>query len=86
MVSCFATSSSLETWLIDSGCTNHMTYDQGLFKEIDKTSTSKVRIGNRAYLVVKGKGTVEIEGHTGLKLISNVLYVPQINQNMLSVS
>ncbi|WKA09042.1 hypothetical protein VitviT2T_026720 [Vitis vinifera] len=85
VVSCFATSSSPETWLIDSGCTNHMTYDQGLFKELDKTVTSKVRIGNGAYLAVKGKGTVAIEGHTGLKLISNVLYVPEINQNLLSV-
>jgi hypothetical protein len=34
---------------------------------------------------VKGKGTVAIEGHTGLKLISNVLYVSEINQNLLSV-
>ncbi|KAJ9678650.1 hypothetical protein PVL29_020738 [Vitis rotundifolia] len=50
-----------------------------------KTITSKIRIGNGAYLAVKGKGTVAIEGHTGLKLISNVLYVPEINQNLLSV-
>ena len=85
VVSCFATSCSPETWLIDNGCTNHMTYDQGLFKELVKTVTSKVRIGNGAYLVVKGKGIVAIEGHTGLKLISNVLYVPEINQNLLSV-
>ena len=85
VVSCFATSSSLESWLIDSGCTNHMTYDQGLFKELDKTVISKVRIGNGAYLAVKGKGTVAIEGHIGLKLISNVLYVLEINQNLLSV-
>ncbi|RVW63016.1 hypothetical protein CK203_062909 [Vitis vinifera] len=85
VVSCFATNSSPETWLIDSGCTNHMTYDKGLFKKLDKTVPSKVRIGNGVYLVVKGKGTVAIEGHTGLKLIFNVLYVPEINQNMLSV-
>ena len=85
VVSCFATNNSPETWLIDSGCTNHMTYDQGLFKELEKTVTSKVRIGNGAYLAVKGKGTVAIEDHTGLKLISNVLYVPKINQNLLSV-
>ena len=85
VVSCFATSSSLETWLINSGCTNHMTYDQGLFKELDKTITSKVRIGNGAYIAVKGKVIVAIEGHTSLKLISNVLYVPEINQNLLSV-
>ena len=86
VVSCFATNSSPETWLIDSGCTNHMTYDQRLFKELNKTVTSKVRIGNGAYLAVKGKGIVAIEGHTGLKLISNVLYVPEINQNLLSIS
>ena len=85
VVSCFATSSSQKTWLIDSGCINHMTYDQGLFKELEKIVTSKVRIGNGAYLAVKGKGTVAIEGHTCFKLISNVLYVPEINQNLLSV-
>ena len=85
MASCFATSSSTKSWLIDSGCTNHMTYDQELFKELDKTAISKVRIGNGAYLEVKGKGTVAIKGHTDLKLISNVLYVPEINQNLLSV-
>ncbi|KAJ8634468.1 hypothetical protein MRB53_008735 [Persea americana] len=85
VASCFATSSSKESWLIDSGCTSHMTYNQELFKELDKTAISKVKIGNGAYLAVKGKGTVAIEGHTGLKLISNVLYVPNINQNLLSV-
>ncbi|KAL6315358.1 hypothetical protein AAG906_000464 [Vitis piasezkii] len=42
VVSCFATSAP-ETWLIDSGCTNHMTYDQGLFKELDKI-TSKLEL------------------------------------------
>ncbi|KAJ8639362.1 hypothetical protein MRB53_016056 [Persea americana] len=85
VASCFATSSSKESWLIDSGCTSHMTYNQELSKELDKTAISKVKIGNGAYLAVKGKGTVAIEVHTGLKLISNVLYVPDINQNLLSV-
>jgi hypothetical protein len=83
--SCFASNHSTESWLIDSGCTNHMTYDRELFKELDKSVISKVKIGNGAYIEVKGKGTVAIEGHTGLKLISDVLYVPEINQNLLSV-
>ena len=34
---------------------------------------------------MKGKGTIVIEGCTGLKLIPDVLYVPEINQNLLSV-
>ena len=84
-VSCFAANSSTESWLIDSGCTNHMTYDREIFRELDKTTLSKVKIGNGAYIAVKGKGTVAIEGQTGLKLISDVLYVPEINQNLLSV-
>ncbi|KAL6333170.1 hypothetical protein AAG906_028353 [Vitis piasezkii] len=70
---CFANGSTSESWLVDSGCTNHMTYDQDLFREIDRTTISKVRIGNGEYIPVKGKGTVAIESLTGLKLISDVL-------------
>ena len=85
MTSCFITSSLTKSWLIDSGCTSHMTYDQELFKRLDIIAISKVRIGNGAYLVVKGKGTVAIKGNTSLKIISDVLYVPEMNQNLLSV-
>ncbi|KAL6325780.1 hypothetical protein AAG906_026609 [Vitis piasezkii] len=47
---CFANGSTSESWLVDSGCTNHMTYDQDLFREIDRTAISKVRIGNGEYI------------------------------------
>ena len=86
MVSCFATNSSTESWLIDSDCTNHMTYDRELFRKLDKTVIYKVRIGNETHIAVKGKGTIAIEGNTGLKLIYDVLCVPEINQNLLSVT
>ncbi|RVW87121.1 hypothetical protein CK203_026986 [Vitis vinifera] len=42
-------------------------------------------IGNGEYILVKGKGTVAIESQTGLKLIYDVLFVPDIDQNLLSV-
>ena len=35
--------------------------------------------------MVKGKETVAIKSCTGTKLISDVMYVPDINQNLLSV-
>jgi len=80
VATCFATSnSSSDPWLIDSGCTNHMMNDQTLFKELDKTIVSKVKIGNGDFISVKGKRTVAIESLTGLKHISNVLYVPDIH-------
>nr|GMC71630.1 Retrovirus-related Pol polyprotein from transposon RE1 [Ipomoea batatas] len=86
VATCFATSnSSGDSWLIDSGCTNHMTNDRELFKELDKTTVSKVKIGNGVFLPIKGKGTVAIQSLTGVKYISNVLYVPDIDQNLLSV-
>lgn len=63
-----------------------MTHDGKLFTELDRNITSKVKIGNGTHLKVEGKGTVAIETHSGFKLISDVLYVPEINQNLLSVS
>ncbi|KAL6317815.1 hypothetical protein AAG906_030569 [Vitis piasezkii] len=61
---CFANKSTSESWLVDSGCTNHMTNNQDLFRELDRTTISKVRIGNGEYIPVKGKGTVAIESQT----------------------
>ncbi|XP_074341799.1 uncharacterized protein LOC141679190 [Apium graveolens] len=48
VASCFSTNSSAESWLIDSGCTNHMTYDRELFRDLDEAVVSKVRVGNGA--------------------------------------
>lgn len=36
VATCFTSSSSSECWLTDSGCTNHMNYDQELFRELDR--------------------------------------------------
>ena len=85
VATCFSSKNTSESWLIDSGCTNHLTYDQGLFKELDKTTISKVRIGNGEYILARGKETVAIESLSGLKLILDVLFVPNIDQNLLSV-
>ena len=62
-----------------------MINDQDLFRELDRTAISKVRIGNGEYILVKGKGTIAIKSQTGLKLIYDVLFVPNIDQNLLSV-
>ncbi|XP_057451592.1 uncharacterized protein LOC130743382 [Lotus japonicus] len=87
VTTCFATSNiSSNSWLIDSGCTNHMTNDEKLFIELDKSIVSKVKVGNGDFISVKGKGTVVIESLTGLKYIPDVLYVPDIDQNLLSVA
>jgi hypothetical protein len=62
-----------------------MTNDENLFKQLDKSSVSKVKIDNGEYIPVKEKRTVAIEGNSGIKLISDVLFVLEIDQNLLSV-
>jgi len=52
-----------------------MTHDREIFKELNKSNISKVRIGNGEQLVVKGTRTNSIETHSGIKLIFDVLYM-----------
>ena len=78
-------SSSIDNWLIDSGYTNHMTNNLDLFTKIDKTLISKVKIGNGEFIFVKGKGTMAVESLISIKHITDGLYVPDIDQNFLSV-
>ncbi|KAA8549387.1 hypothetical protein F0562_001071 [Nyssa sinensis] len=84
VASCFASSSSTESWLIDNGCTNHMTNDKDLFRDLRPTDITKVRIGNGDYISVKGKWTITISSRADPKKISDVLYGLEIDQNLLS--
>jgi len=56
-----------------------------LFKELDESFYSKVVIGNGQHVEVKGKGVVTVETLSGIKYISDVLFVSEINQSLLSV-
>jgi len=40
---------------------------------------------DRDYVKVEGKGAIEVETLSGTKTLKNVLYVPKINQNLVSV-
>ena len=62
-----------------------MAYDKELFEELRNTEVKRMRIGNGEYLEVKGKGTVAITSYEGTKFVSDVLFVPKIDQNLLSV-
>ena len=60
VATCFSTKKS-DFWMIDSACTNHMTYERNLFKEFIPMENKKVRIGNGDCILAKGKGTVSIK-------------------------
>ena len=86
VATCFSSNVSSESWLIDTGCTNHMTHDKELFMELKPSKILDVKIGHGSYILVKGIGTIAIATHSGTKTIFDLLYVPDLDQNLLSVS
>ncbi|KAA3469580.1 gag-pol polyprotein [Gossypium australe] len=59
-------------WLIDSGCIDYMTSYENI-------------LSNGKLLKFKGKGEVVINSPSGTKIISDVLLVHMIDQNLLSI-
>ncbi|KAA0037127.1 gag-pol polyprotein [Cucumis melo var. makuwa] len=85
VATCFMGGESNESWLIDSGCTNHMTHDKELFKDLKPTNITKVRIGNGDYISVKGNGTIAIASCKGLlQLTELALDFPKLSEEISS--
>lgn len=82
-------------WLSDSGCTKHMAANRQYFvelKPIDKPTF--VKVGNGAKIVAEGIGNVVLDliidekgqtPRTRRALIKDVLYVPGLMTNLLSI-
>ncbi|CAL2240562.1 unnamed protein product [Prunus armeniaca] len=73
------------SWYIHSGCSNHMTGDEGLLVNIQRNLTSKVKMGTGEVVPVAGKGTLVIKTKLGKKHIQEVMLVPGLEENLLSV-
>ncbi|WJZ84189.1 hypothetical protein VitviT2T_003804 [Vitis vinifera] len=64
---------------------HNMCHNATIFKDLGKTYNSTMKVGNGGYVDVKGRGTIVVKTNSGIKLISDVLFVPDISQNLLSV-
>ena len=84
-VSYFSISESSDSWLLDSGCTHHLCNNVELFKFLDDTYKSKVKVRNGKAVEVKGRGTMSISTISGIITFSNVLYTPDMSQTLLTV-
>lgn len=78
--------SSKERWLIDSGCTSHMTNNSSIFCKLGSSIKVPVRMGNGAIVKSTGKGTIGVKTKKGMKYINDVLLVPDLNESLLSVA
>lgn len=74
-----------DTWLVDSGTTSHIARDEIWFTQLDKRTSTEVRLGGGDFLQTKGKGIVTVMTETGKMTIRDVLLVPNLKQNYLSI-
>ncbi|KAF7838906.1 Retrovirus-related Pol polyprotein from transposon TNT 1-94 [Senna tora] len=73
-------------WLVDSGCTSHMCKEEKMFCDLDKTVKIRVTLRNGEVMQSQGKGSVTVATRQGTRTIHNVLFVPGLSQNLLSVA
>ncbi|KAI5342090.1 hypothetical protein L3X38_009965 [Prunus dulcis] len=74
-----------EIWYLDSGCSNHMTGKEDLLVDIDRKVTAKVEMGTGQLVEVTGKGTLVVETKAGKRHIKEIMLVPGLKENLLSV-
>jgi hypothetical protein len=76
-------------WIIDSGCSNHMTGDQNKLQDVKEYKGSRmVLTANNARLPIAqiGKTTIMPGNKSDMVSLHNVYHVPGMKKNLLSVS
>lgn len=69
-------------WIIDSGTTSHMTNDKKILTGVKKMHTEMGVAKRKGSMEANGKGKVDF----GSCILNDVLYVPDLRKNFLSVS
>ncbi|UYV80793.1 K02A2.6-like [Cordylochernes scorpioides] len=73
-------------WILDSGATSHMSTDINLMDDLQDYSR-KITLPDDRFIKSNGIGTVEIyKDDNHLLTLKEVLYVPELNNNLISVS
>jgi len=71
--------------ILDSGCSNHMCGNKGMFLNMVEGHKHFVKCGNNSRMSVAGKGSVRLVFNDNTFLVQDVYYVPGIRNNLLSV-
>ncbi|CAN6560617.1 unnamed protein product [Malus baccata var. baccata] len=72
-------------WYIDSGCSNHMTGNVDLLVDVRTNIAGKVQMPTGDFVNVAGMGSLVIDTNKGRKYVREVMYLPGLKENLLSV-
>lgn len=84
--SCTTRNYNKNSWYIDSGASAHMAKQDDLLTEVRASISESVTVANSTSLKVEGEGQIKLASSTTDITINNVLLVPEICANLLSVS
>ncbi|VVA36580.1 PREDICTED: Retrovirus-related Pol poly from transposon, partial [Prunus dulcis] len=76
---------NMNMWYVDSACSNHMTSHESLLVNIDKNVKCRVKMGTGDLVQSTCKGTLVIEMQGVTIYIKEVMIVPGLDENLLSV-
>ena len=73
--------SSPDAWIIDSVASHHMDSTKVVYYSLDKCKSPPILMGDNSSIEVTDKGRIELTNES----FENVLHVPKISINILSV-
>ena len=69
-------------WILDSGCSRHLTGDKSLLKSFREKAGPVISFGDNSKGYTMGYGTIE----AGMVILENVAFVQGLKHNLISVS
>ncbi|KAG8478631.1 hypothetical protein CXB51_028491 [Gossypium anomalum] len=76
-----------EEWILDSGCTFHMSPNRDWFTTYETVSEGVVLMGNNASCKIAGVGTIKVKMFDGVvRTFSDIRHVPKLKKNLISLS
>ena len=74
------------TWLLDSGCSHHMTSNREWFFDFKEKEGGVVYTADETTLATNGVGSIRLRNQDGsIRILTDVRYVPELKKNLISV-
>lgn len=75
-----------DDWYVDSGASSHMTPNVSLLSNCKRTTINEILTANDEQMLVKCSGDAKLSLNAEEVSVNNVMYVPDLSANLLSVS
>ncbi|GAU46899.1 hypothetical protein TSUD_296780 [Trifolium subterraneum] len=79
------TTTANKVWFLDSGCSNHMIGTKDWLFDFDDSFRETVKLGDDSTMPLMGKGSVKICIEGIICVITDVYYLPNLRNNLLSI-